>query len=606
MNIPSIPAPPTYDRQLQGVYGEFGSGGGARAFFLQTAMTPRQLRRVKLVAEIPGSERWPVRALFQREVDRKRVETGLMPYLCDQMHVRFFNPITLTLLPQDRDQPTIRPTMPDITEDEEVIGAETWTVLEREGFHRLRWVKNQPQYAIFEWSSERNHLVAIDGQHRLFGIHSIWKGSADMPAPDDFLQWRIPVVLASFCAAESDRSSPTVLDTVRRIFVSINTEARPVNETRRILLSEESINAVCAQEIVEAAHANDRRPIADRDDTRTPLLVFDWRGEEQGGKEVQSPTALFSVKEVHDWFKTYFLGLDFTRRQEKIMRVTPNSPLHEAFRQERLSPEHTRFVREWAMDDILEGLNYLLSSFTPYARYIRALRQAESATLDRKRPDLERHAFDRLRFGTSRASSVSKDDVDDALNLLHVQIQEARHKSLDRLFRLGIGHRGVAFAFGLLRERLHGPPDWLSYSEHFVTALNAAESDGWLGLDGGADHRDQLLHVAVDPANQVIHHKLNTAKRAIGTHTALLVAAYGAQWPKAWKFDWHSFVKERLEIWRSTVHKGYLKQYRSALVGRFQGSEIELVREAQRMAERGARGRATTFQRQLEALAKCR
>ena len=73
--------PVTYNQSLPGVYGAFGAGGGLQAFYLQSAITPVDLEKISLISEIPGSERWSVRDLFQRDVDNDRVTNGLLPYL---------------------------------------------------------------------------------------------------------------------------------------------------------------------------------------------------------------------------------------------------------------------------------------------------------------------------------------------------------------------------------------------------------------------------------------------------------------------------------------------------------------------------------------------
>ena len=101
-----------YNHQLPGVYGQFGTGAGVHAFYLQSALTPPQLDWVSLISDLRGSERWPVRDLFQRDVDNERITESLLPYLQDEEKIKFFNPLTLTLLPISENDDSVLSQMP--------------------------------------------------------------------------------------------------------------------------------------------------------------------------------------------------------------------------------------------------------------------------------------------------------------------------------------------------------------------------------------------------------------------------------------------------------------------------------------------------------------
>ena len=92
-----------YNQQRDGVYGVFGSGSGLQAFYLQSAIAPSELKQLDLISDISGSEKWSVRHLFQRDVDNKRIEESLLPYLETVDKIKFFNPLTLTILPMADD-----------------------------------------------------------------------------------------------------------------------------------------------------------------------------------------------------------------------------------------------------------------------------------------------------------------------------------------------------------------------------------------------------------------------------------------------------------------------------------------------------------------------
>ena len=74
-NAPPIPKEKRqFNQEINGAFGEFGSSSGLQAFYIQAAISTTQLRQISLISDLRGSERWPVRELFQREVDQERVK----------------------------------------------------------------------------------------------------------------------------------------------------------------------------------------------------------------------------------------------------------------------------------------------------------------------------------------------------------------------------------------------------------------------------------------------------------------------------------------------------------------------------------------------------
>ena len=96
---PPKPEEIVYNKTKFGYFGELGTGAHAHLRFLQTALSVEDLDSVTLIENIPGSETWDVRDLFQRDVDKERVTREILPYLKDKTKVKFFNPLTLALLP---------------------------------------------------------------------------------------------------------------------------------------------------------------------------------------------------------------------------------------------------------------------------------------------------------------------------------------------------------------------------------------------------------------------------------------------------------------------------------------------------------------------------
>lgn len=591
-----------FNQQLNGVFGEFGSGAGLQAFYLQSAITPAELDRISLISEIPGSEKWPIRNLFQREVDQNRVRYGLLHYLRDATKIRFFNPLTLTLLPMDTDGRSIINSMPRVVEKTTKEDDATWQVLEREDLFQLRWLEGHEEWAQLRWNDTRCKLVAIDGQHRLSALKQMnVDGDAGEPF-EAFVQWRIPVVFVSF-RVEGDRvEPPSVLEVVRNIFVYINTNAQEVNRTRTILLNDEDLNAVCTQELVQAAHDNDLRSDEDRRGGALPLLFFDWRGEERWdprarvNRPVVSSSAVKTVGEIYDWFEYYILGTNFSPAQKGALRVEdPTHALHEVFHDERLTHEGSAVLREYFKQDHLPAVSWLLEHFSPYAAYVHRLRALEGDCLEGD--NIDRHAFEWLRFGTSSAIDSSRDDVGRRLTELRHKIEEERSGSLLSPMDQDVGMRGVLWAFGDLAQEFPNRT-WLEYAKWFTEGLNKAYEAGWLQLSGS--RRAYLRHIVEDHNETVVNYRLEDAEKAFGPFVGMVVIAYSETWPDDLETDAVEILEEYYQALQAALVRGYKKEVRPQLLVDYPVPGRERNDAVRKQAEKLAKRQINRIRRAIE------
>lgn len=591
-----------YGHRLHGVYGRFGSGAGVEAFYLQTALSPAQLDWVSLISDVRGSERWPVRDLFQRDVDDDRITAYLLPYLQDVEKTKFFNPLTLTLLPMEEDE--VLREMPTFNQTKLQEDGLSWEVLERPDYHRVRWIHDEPYYALLEWNDMRTKLVAIDGQHRLSALKRFWKDHS-APSYAAFQTWRLPVVIVSFRVGNELIQPPTMLEVVRSIFVYINTEARQVNPARQILLSDESINAVCTQELVESAHANDLMSPEDRDPRRLPLLFYDWRGEESSLQRVHAPAAVKDVEEIHNWMEHYLLGKDFSDEQAAALHVDRGDNLHKAFHAKKLRYEDSKHVRLRAQEALLPGVRHLLENFTPYKNYVEHLRRLESQFQGSNQSDLDRHAFDELRFGTNQAPEANQDEVKARLAEIRREIERLKaeffHEPIDR----EIGMRGVVCAFAELRG-CFGNPNWYEYAEWFVRALNRLYADHWLDCRPETPRREFLLHVAYDHNPVTVNYRLHQIRGALGAYLGLLILAFGHPIEDHWDDARQTCKDELSDALRSTLVRGFKREVRPGLKQQeeFMEGGVKLTKAVQKEADKLADKQMRKFQKEIEKIEK--
>ena len=589
-----------YNHQIHGVYGEFGAGGGLRAFYLESTLTPSELSRISLISDISGSETWGVRDLFQRDVDNERVTEGLLPYLQDEGKIKFFNPLTLTALPMDGDG--VRDDMLPVFENQIQEDEQTWDCLTRNGYYRVRWIHGFHQYAILEWNDSTTRLVAIDGQHRLSALKR-YEYDPHASSHGKFSEWRIPIVVVCFRKDGGDGQQPRVLDVVRNIFVYINTEARVVNSARQILLKDDSPNCICTQELLQRSHSNDLLPREDRDNDRLPLLFFDWRGEERSGQRIAAPASVKSIEEVHDWFRYHILGDDFGHLQELALGITPAHELQRVFHENRQNStrkiDHLSAVRlrELVNLELLPAVAYVLENFLPYRAYTRELRSLED--FYNRESDLARHAFYELRFGTNPAMEANKDQVERILARLKDDIEGK--KSFDELVQREIGMRGVTFAFGELR-RSFGRPDWMEYAMWFTDALNRAYEGQWLDLRPGSNGERHLRQIVKDHNDSIINYRFGHIDDSIGAYVSLLVAAFGRGWPITWAGDESTSREERLERLEGSIRRGYKKQVRPGLKLEHPNGGRELTEAVNESATELAKGHVRRIEQALKGI----
>lgn len=599
----SLGPPPTkqrYNHELPGVYGQFGTGAGVHAFYLQSALKASQLSWVSLISEIRGSEQWPVRDLFQRDVDNDRITDSLLPYLQNTEKIKFFNPLTLTLLPIHEEDDRVLARMPRVRARIMSKDGHEWNVLERPHYHRVRWVTDHPQYAVLEWDAARTKLVAIDGQHRLSALKRFWS-DYEAVIHQDFRTWHIPVVIVSFRVSEGQDEPPRVLDVIRNIFVYINTEAKRVNRARQILLSDESVNSVCTQELIQRSHVNDLRNSPDL--RRLPLLFFDWRGEESGGRRVHAPASVKGVEEICAWFEYYVLGEDFSEDQEIALGINPVHELRSAFHFQKLNHTHTRLLRGLVQQELLPAVSYLLENFVPYRSYIAALRALEREYEQEEQNDLSRHAFYELRFGTNLAPESVKENVQNVLTTIKDRIDHLKVDSLHSPINLDIGMRGVICAFGRL-HRSFVSSKWMDFAKWFTRSLNHAYTDGWLDLRPNARRRKYLLHIAQDHNETVVNYRLRDADAALGAYLQLLVGAYGQPLPEAWTVSWTALKENILDRLAARLLRGFKKEVRPQLRSEYPDGGRPLTKAVNRMAAQKMRRQLRRFERQLEMIEK--
>jgi hypothetical protein len=242
---------------------------------------------LNLVTDFPGAEsvNWNLNELYQRDVNWPRVESEIKPYLMDEHNPQFFNALTVALLPltdggnfrqsfQDFEEGRFDPpgiTNPSITNPLNVgpISLGYWG--EWDSFD-----DSEAQIGQLRWNPDQVFSVAIDGQHRLAGLRLLVKSGQVFP--QHLTDTKVPVILLVFDERLGFKAPADVsqVDIMRRLFVDLNKNAKPVNRARSILLDDLDPVSRCTRALIGSQLSNN---LDELKESILSLSLVDWHSE---------------------------------------------------------------------------------------------------------------------------------------------------------------------------------------------------------------------------------------------------------------------------------------------------------------------------------------
>ncbi len=564
MSTPA-PPPPTskYDARLNGVWGVLGPTQGLGVTYLQTAVSVDQLSWLSLVKDIPGSEQWPVRELFQRDIDEARVGTGLIPYFKDRERAKFFNPLTIAVLPMRSGRILGAADLPPIEIKPQDEGGHQFAVKEIPDFYAFWSCRTEPAYSRLEWRRNAVQLVAIDGQHRLSALlrlYGEWKQNPDNPdlLRVQFGSWRIPLVLIVTGATHAP-GAPGVLETIRSIFVTVNTMAEKPTRSRAILLTDDSVTAVCCQELLQACHTGS---------VPLPLEMFEWRSHKESEHgTVESATALTRIDELEDLHIAYLLG------ENGLASDPMSADQRQALQVDEMDPAlDTLTGRAWweacrarYASTVMRLCVAVYTDVVPYKAYIQFLEALQSPS------DVRIHALSRIRFGADAAPLHLRATVDEEVAKLEDLIAKKREQ-IPELLRRDIGLRAIfsaaVAAKRTLDEATSKTSTWDSFAAWFVPKVNEAIKHGWF------DRKQPLLrHLVVDHNDNIVNYRLDDVPSAYGALIGLVCCSQDVQTRALWE----SHFREDID---DCLFRGFQKEVRPALKQQLLNAPDKELREA--------------------------
>lgn len=276
-----------YNRPLYGFHGQYTlSPGVSLPYFLTAMPVERVIDELKIAEQISPSmdNRWSLNELFQREVDRKRVAHELVRgYLADPHKLKFFNAITIVLMPKSAEgagaelfdvEPGEGPAIPwDGADPEDKVWAQAPASL-KATFGGVQYVVVGAQ-ARLRWDLDRVLAVAVDGQHRLVALQEYREQYRQKALRPEEKLTSVPVLVLLIAPQagfrnEKNPTKPSIRVIARELFTDLNKNAKTVDTARQLVLDDWDLVARCVRELVTDEAAKDSREVL-------PLTLVRWQ-----------------------------------------------------------------------------------------------------------------------------------------------------------------------------------------------------------------------------------------------------------------------------------------------------------------------------------------
>ena len=284
---------PQYTDELIFIPGEFQFSDTESIPYFSVVIPLQDLvDHINLVEDIPEAALldWSLEDLFQRDLNKTRVETELVnQYLNNENKLRFFNSLTIALLPKK-----------DYTIEESYGEPDSKPPGKGKGYDRidvgnvcLEFLSGQ-KVGVIRWNKDRIFPVAIDGQHRLAALKKFHdQRKPDLIPSSPELQTKISLILLILDERVGFKRSTKkpIIETLREIFIHLNKNARTVPSSRLILLEDQNIQSLCVRTLL-AKKA--KKPT----DDALPLPIVTWRGDEAKFDSGYSITSVLNLNQI--------------------------------------------------------------------------------------------------------------------------------------------------------------------------------------------------------------------------------------------------------------------------------------------------------------------
>lgn len=298
--------------------------GQTSVTYFSTCLQARQLTSMlQLPSQLPVDPANPIRLeeLFQRELDIDRVTDKIVPYLRNESHLKFFNALTVALLPLEpenprrlaRKYPSDAALAPPGVSDWPCTSIGPITVSHQEGNENLGYLT---------WNLDMTMPVVLDGQHRFRAIQLLLNETSSRAA--ELAKARVSVLFLVLDERVGFRAGEdiSVLAACREIFIDLNKHAMTVPRARLALLDDRDVRSVAMRSILADGVALDDKSVSERVENsgQLPLGLVDWRGASAKFDRSAFVTSLLTLQDMveHVLAVPRFGPLDHARARQAV------------------------------------------------------------------------------------------------------------------------------------------------------------------------------------------------------------------------------------------------------------------------------------------------
>lgn len=285
LNIDTKNETRTYNQPIYGIRGEFTlSNDVAVPYFASLLDIGRMAAELKTHEQVAASldQTYNLQELYQREIDLDRIDRDLIKnYLMDPNKIKFFNSLTVVLLPKD-DQGRIIPEFQEFADNNPAVPCEgsafdeNFKNAERIIYGGVQFISTgSAGISRLRWDSTRIDAVAVDGQHRLTAL-TRWFENIKYKALNATEQRTVVPVIFLLLSENAGFKRGThhqdkgIKNIAREIFTDLNKNAKTVDKATEIILDDRSLISRCVRELVTEETCQEQPG-------RLPLSLVRWR-----------------------------------------------------------------------------------------------------------------------------------------------------------------------------------------------------------------------------------------------------------------------------------------------------------------------------------------
>jgi DNA sulfur modification protein DndB len=249
---------------------------GSRDYYIAKMSASSLSGQVSIASELDDWENLTLDDLYQRDLNRKRVEQDIAPYLANTAD-RFFGSIIILI--RDHDAITFEGV---INFSDNMLAA---------------YRSHSSDIGFLTIGSRQGGLVALDGQHRLAALRHVVQGNTPGPYRDDVSNDEVAVIFIS----------DTEISKARELFTMLNRSARKVSKNDVLIMSESDGAAIVARRLTGHLILNPRRNLENQ-----PLVKWESNTIGQRDSQITTLNALYELAKI----AAEFLGVDFDDSEE--------------------------------------------------------------------------------------------------------------------------------------------------------------------------------------------------------------------------------------------------------------------------------------------------